>query len=719
MKYIEIALGVTEAPSLPAQLVEEITLSVCAGDKGEEKKQLSQVHFAYSLLTSLISGPLELTISVLRLTVLACNLGWDWVKNSLLNLIPEEKESFWLGIAYMFLTGLIYLVWGAVKLLLLFAQAITGFVAALIHPLIRPITTFKRLKKLFFAEEKKYTATSVKTLAIESTVGVAASTVSSLNLLGTGLVSTATKFLAGVVFPAVAWKAIIATALVVYTPSIFGQIALEIDGVRAALPKIKNKFTAWLEKPKQGWENLKALSAAKQSHTHHIQNSSHAPKDADIFAEQLLGKNFYNHADIKNNLIPIIQNKDHYKIIAHIANSITTYTAHELSNVTQNITDFLKDVLKAQTEHIKKMTNFSGYMGLNANLLTIIHALPKNVQTDLLIQHAKIFNVNLDSSVESHLIERPTFTKMRTPKNNQGTHGAISIGRFINKNNQTETVAIKSIDDKPDETIDDFNGEKFLAYNEFYFLFLSKGLPFIVQLYYFWVNSENISKPEIAMQYAKNGDLFYIIKNLKNNFNQTLSNHNKQHYQKQITQGLAYLHQKGIIHRDLNLRNIFVDENNNILIGDLASAITLETLKNEKNYWTHEFLQTPVHAPPAVLELERKPNYLNPSPYSQASDIWALSVVLFTIQTGVYPYPTSVKLDCASEILNHLIKYTYPCSEVDLKVIHGCSSNFINLMLQCWQMDPTTRITTDGGFTKITQDTESSTSTISTIYSFH
>ncbi|RWS20880.1 kinase-like protein, partial [Leptotrombidium deliense] len=43
---------------------------------------------------------------------------------------------------------------------------------------------------------------------------------------------------------------------------------------------------------------------------------------------------------------------------------------------------------------------------------------------------------------------------------------------------------------------------------------------------------------------------------------------------KEIVKGLAYIHEQGIIHRDLNPRNIFLDSRDHVKIGDFGLAMT-------------------------------------------------------------------------------------------------------------------------------------------------
>jgi polo-like kinase 1 len=65
-----------------------------------------------------------------------------------------------------------------------------------------------------------------------------------------------------------------------------------------------------------------------------------------------------------------------------------------------------------------------------------------------------------------------------------------------------------------------------------------------------------------------------------------------------IIQGVRYIHSKQIIHRDLKLGNIFIDEKLNIKIGDFGLATKLEFNKENKR----TVCGTPNYIAPEILE---------------------------------------------------------------------------------------------------------------------
>lgn len=54
------------------------------------------------------------------------------------------------------------------------------------------------------------------------------------------------------------------------------------------------------------------------------------------------------------------------------------------------------------------------------------------------------------------------------------------------------------------------------------------------------------------------------------------------YYMKQILTGCIYLHDAKIIHRDLKLGNLFLDDDMNIKIGDFGLATTVQSDKERK-----------------------------------------------------------------------------------------------------------------------------------------
>lgn len=69
------------------------------------------------------------------------------------------------------------------------------------------------------------------------------------------------------------------------------------------------------------------------------------------------------------------------------------------------------------------------------------------------------------------------------------------------------------------------------------------------------------------MDLCKNKSLSQVIKRRKR-----LHEIEVRYYSIQIIRGLMYLHSKNVIHRDIKLGNLFIDEKMKIKIGDFGLA---------------------------------------------------------------------------------------------------------------------------------------------------
>nr|XP_011461848.1 PREDICTED: mitogen-activated protein kinase kinase kinase 1-like [Fragaria vesca subsp. vesca]XP_011461849.1 PREDICTED: mitogen-activated protein kinase kinase kinase 1-like [Fragaria vesca subsp. vesca]XP_011461850.1 PREDICTED: mitogen-activated protein kinase kinase kinase 1-like [Fragaria vesca subsp. vesca] len=96
-------------------------------------------------------------------------------------------------------------------------------------------------------------------------------------------------------------------------------------------------------------------------------------------------------------------------------------------------------------------------------------------------------------------------------------------------------------------------------------------------------------------------------------------------YTRQILQGLKYLHDRKVIHRDIKCSNILVHANGSVKLADfgLAKSISLNDIKSCKGaaYWMA----------PEVVNRRSKG-------YGLPADIWSLGCTVLEMLTGKVPY---------------------------------------------------------------------------------
>nr|XP_027200288.1 tyrosine kinase receptor Cad96Ca-like [Dermatophagoides pteronyssinus] len=190
--------------------------------------------------------------------------------------------------------------------------------------------------------------------------------------------------------------------------------------------------------------------------------------------------------------------------------------------------------------------------------------------------------------------------------------------------------------------------------------------------YYHHTNNNNDGYGEINRKsFSKS-----MNKHLQQNENdQSLSSYDLIHFAYQISKGMEFISSHGIIHRDLAVRNILIDENKNCKVADFGLSRSIRD-KDCDMYEMKHGGQVPVRW--------MSPEALTMGIFSIKSDVWAFGITLWEIVTlGSTPYIGM----SAPEVINY-IRQGNICSQP----VH-CNDHLYDLMKSCWAYKADDRFT--------------------------
>ena len=187
--------------------------------------------------------------------------------------------------------------------------------------------------------------------------------------------------------------------------------------------------------------------------------------------------------------------------------------------------------------------------------------------------------------------------------------------------------------------------------------------PNIMHLFEFMETSNNYY---LVIQYCNNGDLESYLKKMGR-----LSEEEAVYFLKQMSNGFQCLHKNKIMHRDVKLANMFLNDDR-VVVGDFGFAKQGVDVTRTK-------LGTPITMAPELLSS-------NGNSYTSKADLWSIGVCFYQMLFGNTPFDAKSYDDLKEKVRTQSgSKLRFP---KDVPISEECR----NLLVQLMQYSPTERI---------------------------
>lgn len=174
----------------------------------------------------------------------------------------------------------------------------------------------------------------------------------------------------------------------------------------------------------------------------------------------------------------------------------------------------------------------------------------------------------------------------------------------------------------------------------------------------------SIDKPNFVLvtEYSKRGSLFEVL--YKNRIRLTWALIKK--IALQVATGMAHMHERGFLHRDLKTLNVFADSSYNVKIGDFGLSRRMSSEDGHGLSGTYQYMA------PEVLRGES---------HTDKSDVFSYGHFMCELVSGAPPFPG---MDI-SQVRDMVVEGGRP------PIPMHCQRAYITIIQKCWAAVPSTR----------------------------